>query len=125
MTDNHEFCWIGLEKVTPILMAPAAQLPDCLEIRVANVPQFLSFDSRNQCAATTVGFAAYSSTYTCQGNEYASFEFQSSDQGFSKVPFDVLRGKVWNVSVDYLANKGVLQPSSISNSYMIQIGVFI
>ncbi|CAL8468233.1 g7772 [Coccomyxa elongata] len=127
MTDNHEFCYILLERMTSIMCDAQVFLADSLEIKCTSVPQFQTYDSRTQTSTMNLGFASYSSTLTSGGQNWAVLELAAGVTGGVRMPFDVLRNKIWTIEVDYVTERaqGLLSPDSVINDYVLQIGVYI
>lgn len=127
VTDKHEFCYVVLEKMAPIMCDASALLADSLEIKCTSVPQFQTYDTRTQASTMSLGFASYSSTFTAGGMSWAVLELVPGVTGGVRMPFDVLRNKIWSIEVDCVTDrfKGLLSPDAVINDYVLQVGVYI
>lgn len=123
-TDNLEFAWVALEKVTPIVIQASAQQPGAMELTCSTMPQYSSYDNRSKGVSTTMGFASVSNTYTVAGQACIEYSFQTSDMGKVKVPYDMIRGKLWAVHLRWL-NRSPLASAQIMTPYVMQVGVYV
>ena len=106
-------------------MLPAgAQQPGAMELSCSTMPQYASYDNRTSGVSTTLGFASVSTTYTVAGQACVEYAFQTSDMGKVKVPYDMIRGKLWAVHLRWV-NGSPLTSAQILTPYVIQVGVYV